>query len=345
MIKSQYKREMENIVPHSGFEEDTVAFLIQAVGPQNREEKTVIKKRSAVLIAVIAAVFLMTSTVFAAVAFLRPDEVADTFGETAVAEAFRSEDAVVINRSIRSNGYNFTLMGIVSGEGLEGIRADGEERSYLVLSIEQTDGTPFAPEDECPVTITPLINGFEPWRMSIYSLDAYRMDTTAEGIRYCLISTDSLEIFADRGVCIAVFDGIAPSTSVFAMNEDGVVGYSDSYNGTKAMFDLPLDTAKADPAAAAELVAKWEAECAGEDSTTASDDDFAFSEDASGATTAASIENSVDEIIFVNENVERYSLACEVDGTLHIYDSEGNELPAENFEGITKWGTVIGENG
>lgn len=341
MIKSQYKREMENIVPRSGFEEDTIAFLEQAVNPRNKEEKPMISKRMKIIIAAAVAVFLLTSTAFAAVIFLRPDEVAQSFGETAIADAFRSEDAIVINESRQSNGYKFTLMGIVSGEGLEGIRTDAEERSYVVLSIEHVDGIPFAPEDGCPVTITPLIDSYEPWRWSIYTLDAYRMDTTEGGIRYCLISTDSLEIFADHRVSIAVFDGIAPGRDVFAMNEEGVISYNDSYTGTRAMFDLPLDPSKADPAAAQALVARWEAECAGEDAATAYVDEPALSEEATGATTAVSVEQLTDEIVIVNENAERYSLACEADGTLHVYDSEGNELPAEDFEGITKWGTII----
>lgn len=256
MISSQYKREMENIVPHSGFEEDTIAFLDRAVDPQHKEDKKMRNKRMKIMIPAVLAALLLTSTVFAAVMFLRPDEVAEAFGETAMADAFRSEEAVVIDQSQQSNGYTFTLMGIVSGEHLEDIRTDAGERSYVVLSIEHTDGTPFAPEDDCPVTITPLIDGYEPWKLNVYSLDAYRMDTTADGIRYCLIATDSLEPFADHRVCLAVFDGIAPGANVFAMDENGVIGYNDDYTGTKAMFDLPLDAAKADPTAAEALIAR-----------------------------------------------------------------------------------------
>ena len=256
MIKSQYKREMGRIVPRPGFEEDTVAFLERAVNSQHKEETNMKSKRMRFLIPALAAAVLLTSTVFAAVMLLRPDEVADAFGQTAVAEAFRSGDSVVVNESSQSNGYTFTLMGIVSGEHLDGIRTDAGERSYVVLSIGHTDGTPFAPEDECSVTVTPLIDGCEPWQWNLYSLDTYRMDTTADGIRYCFLSTDSLEKFAGRRVCIAVFDGLVPGTNVFAMDEDGVIGYSDSYTGTKAMFDLPLNAEKADPAAVAALLAR-----------------------------------------------------------------------------------------
>jgi len=210
---------------------------------------------------------------------------------------------------------------------------------YVVLSIEHTDGTPFVSEDDCPVTITPLIDGYEPWRLNIFSLDAYCMDTTEGGIRYCLVSTDSLEIFANHRVCIAVFDGFVPSPDVFTINEDGVIGYNDSYTGAKAMFDLPLDPAKADPAAAAALVADREAERFGANGTTSSDDDSAFSEEATGATTASSIQQVDDEIIITNEYGDCFILAYEEDGIFHVYDCEGNELPAAGFEALIneKW--------
>ncbi len=270
MLKAQYKKEMESIAPRSGFEEDTVALLTQGVAPQSKEENFMvskISKRSKILIAIAAAAFFMVSTVFAAVALLRPDEVANTFGEASIAEAFRSDDAVAINQSIKSDDYTFTLMSIVSGRNLDDYELDAdEERSYVVLAISKNDGTSFDPADSNPVMISPLVDGFEPWRLNIFSLDAYCLDTTADGVRYWLISTDSLECFADHRIRLAVYDGMVPSPEVFTIDDNGVIDYNEGYTGTRAMFDLPLDPAKADPAAAAALMEAYENDASGSES-------------------------------------------------------------------------------
>ena len=266
VLKSQYKREFENIAPRYGFEEETIAFLRQAVIPQHKEEKSMISKRMKIIIAAVAAAFLLVSTVFASSALLGADDVAEALGREAMAEAFRSDDAVIIDQTIQSNGYDFTLMGIVSGKGLNKVSGrdihDSEidrNRSYIVLSVANTDGTPVDSLDGIP-TFTPLVDGYKPWEVNIFSLNAYRLDTTANGIRYCLLATDSIEIFADHHISIAVYDGVSPGPEIFTMDDNGVISYNDSYTGTQAMFDLPLDPAKADPAAVAAFIESREAE-------------------------------------------------------------------------------------
>lgn len=322
MNMEQYKNQMNRINPRSSFEAETAALLCDAAGARHREENILMKKKYKITLALAAAIVLLTGTVFAASALLRADEVADMFGESAIAEAFRSDDAVVINESQQSGEYIFTLLGIVSGEGLDDCGVDVDcARSFVVLSIAYADGREFTQLDSRPpVTVSPVIDGYEPLKVSIYSLNSYRLDTVSDGVIYCLIATDSLEIFTDHTVRIAVFDGIAPGSDIFTMGADGEIKYSEGYNGHRAMFELPLDSSKADPEAAAEFIRQIDAQW------TATDD---------SADSAAAI----DAEIIGQLEAQRDSTDSTADGAIVVYDggaattcvysAGSSEVPAE----------------
>ena len=68
-----------------------------------------------------------------------------------------------------------------------------------------------------------------------------------------------MEIFADRGVQLGIVDSFGSETAAFRMdNESGSYRKVEDYAGTIALFTLPLDTTKADPAAAEEYIKKLE---------------------------------------------------------------------------------------
>ena len=60
-----------------------------------------------------------------------------------------------------------------------------------------------------------------------------------------LIECESIEIFADNQVYIAVYEGGAPSSSEFVISDEGKISFNETYNGTKALFEIPLDKSKA----------------------------------------------------------------------------------------------------
>lgn len=78
-----------------------------------------------------------------------------------------------------------------------------------------------------------------------------------DGVVYELLECDNLEIFAGRGVQVGVVDSFGNESSTFTMDaQTGVYKKTEGYEGTCALFDLPLDTAKADEAAADAYIEK-----------------------------------------------------------------------------------------
>jgi hypothetical protein len=88
--------------------------------------------------------------------------------------------------------------------------------------------------------------------VNIASMDGGYSDNVADGILYRIIECDNVEIFADRGLYLAVCTG-GPfyNGDAFIQNErTGEITANPNFDGASAVFDLPLDTKLADPAEA-----------------------------------------------------------------------------------------------
>ncbi len=167
------------------------------------------------------------------------------------------EGAIVINQSATADGYQFTLHGIVSGEELSEFNSSTEHlqptRTYAVLSISRQDGTPMpTTQDEqygqTPFFISPLIKGQQPWRVNIASMNGGYSEFVREGIMYRLIECDEIEMFADRGIYLAIISNNSFYTiDAFDYDETtGELSPKADYQGANILFDLPLDVTKAD---------------------------------------------------------------------------------------------------
>jgi hypothetical protein len=86
---------------------------------ENDIMKPVHRKKMSVALIAAAITLAISITAFAAWRLLSPKQVAEHLENKALAHAFESKDAIEINESVVSGGYNFTLLGIVSGEGLK----------------------------------------------------------------------------------------------------------------------------------------------------------------------------------------------------------------------------------
>lgn len=215
-----------------------------------------------------AILLLGGSSAYAAYHFLSPSQIADEVADNgALSRAFAGEDAVSVNETQQSNGYDITLLGLVSGEKLE-LCVPQETRenvskshTYAAVAIAKSDGTDMEYRN---FFVAPLINS-----VSVLDANAATMDETLtwfckDGVLYELIECDDLEIFADRGVQLGIVDSFGSETAAFRMdNESGSYRKVEDYAGTIALFTLPLDTTKADPAAAEEYLKKLEEAAAG----------------------------------------------------------------------------------
>lgn len=222
---------------------------------ENNTMKPVYRKKVSVALIAAALILTMSISAFAAWNFLNARQVAENFGDQTLAHAFDDKNAIEINKSVASGGYNITLHGIVSGEGLSDFGGSAQDlhpdRTYAVVSIAKQDGSkmPDIQDEEygqVPFFVSPLIKGQKPWQVNIASMNGGYSEDVIDGVMYRLIECDGVEIFADRGLYLCVSTSAFYDIDAFSYNEKtGEISVNTDYKGANALFDLPLDIKKA----------------------------------------------------------------------------------------------------
>lgn len=231
---------------------------------KNKRYRMILRPVLAVLM-----VLILSGSAYAAWKFLSPSDVANMTGNSALADAFASEDAVTINETKSQNGLDVTLLGLVSGSGLSGMDETLEEcKTYAVVAFARQEGT--SPDAgslmDDTFFVSPLIHGEKPWQYNIASMGGGYGGFMEGDVYYRLIDCDNVEMFADRGLSLIVSS--TPFYSIEAYDYDektGLVTPNAAFDGLNLVFDLPLDTSKADPAKAqAYLDTVWDTKDDGE---------------------------------------------------------------------------------
>lgn len=219
-------------------------------------EKRSYRQRSKVVAAAVCTVILLGSgSVYAANHYLNPSQIVDEISaDSALSKAFADKDAITINETQTSNGYDITLLGLVSGEKLglyvpdETKKEVSDKHSYAALAISKSDGSKMPNRNFC---VSPLINGEAFTDVNAATLNVGLSWFEKDGVIYELIECDNLEIFADRGVYLSLVDDFGDEVAAFRMDEaTGKYHKVKDYAGTSALFTLPLDKDKADTMAA-----------------------------------------------------------------------------------------------
>lgn len=260
MNREEYRRAFDEIPFSADFQERTANLLRQRARELEKENKTMNfskTKKMAVMLA--AAVALLAVSVSAAMLWLTPSQVAQRYDQPLLAAAFESEAAVEINKTVETGDFSVTLLGMVSGENLDVQNQDLDvTHTYAVLALRRLDGTPLDNEtfDFCRYTMTPLVAGCSPAAVNNWTLDAGASGFAEDGVYYYLLDTQSLEIFADRTVYMAFYEGGVPNNTIFTVRDDGTIAFCDDFAGVQALFELPLDPAGADRAAVKAFLAE-----------------------------------------------------------------------------------------
>lgn len=253
MNRDDYRKAFDELSFSADFQTRTADLLQQRARELEKERNNMTfnkTKKMAVLIAACAA--LLAASVSAAVMWLTPAQVAQEHDQPLLAEAFNGPDAITINETVESGEFSITLLGLVSGRNLDTLNPDLEkDHTYSVLALRRLDGEPLENEtfDFGRYTMTPLVAGTSPAAVNNWTLDAGGTGMAKDGVYYYLLDTQSLEMFADRTVYMAFYEGFAPNNTIFTVAEDGTIAFADDFSGIHALFTLPLDPAKADPAA------------------------------------------------------------------------------------------------
>ncbi|MCI8552312.1 MAG: hypothetical protein HFF56_04850 [Lawsonibacter sp.] len=247
----EYRKAMEALPFSDGFQERTEELVRRSI--QSEKECISMKKRGFYrILAVAAAVAMLTVSAYAASRWLSPAQVADMVGNPALSRAFEGENAVKMNQSVQTGDLSVTLAGMVSGKNLSDWTDEADQsRTYAVMILESLDGTALNVEN-FPLgqyTFTPLVAGFTPWSVNSWTLDTGVSLLEQDGVLYYLLDVQNLEMFADHTVYVAFYQGASPSLDYFVMAEDGTISFAEKFEGPRALFTLPLEQSKADPAA------------------------------------------------------------------------------------------------
>ena len=243
----------EPIEPSNGLTLKVRATMNQGGTLMRRKKPYPVK---ALLIAIII-IMLTSLTAFAIWGYRPMDEIAGILANDTIANAFRSDNAIIIDKSQQSGVYAITLLGIAPVEELNAFDKGDESRTYAVLAISKTDGAmmPEIHSDEYnqnPFYAIPFINGVKPWQAGVEQIQG---STVIDGVLYILFGCDELEVFADREVYIGVSDRPFFSHDIYSFDEEtGRISRNQNYNGVNALFALPLDISKADPRRADDIL-------------------------------------------------------------------------------------------
>jgi len=250
MDRSEYRKAFDQLSFSADFEERTQDLLRRSARAQEKETKMKFFRRPAVFA---AAAALLAVSVSAAALMLRPHQVAQHYEQPVLAQAFADGNAIAIDQRAETGEFAVNLTGLVSGEALTDWTQDVDEsRTYAVVSLSRLDGTPIEQQtfDFSRYTLTPLVAGYSPSAVNNWTLDASASGFSEDGVFYFLLDTQDLNIFAHRTVYLAFYEGGAPSREIFQVAGDGSISFAEDFTGPHALFTLPLDASKADPAAA-----------------------------------------------------------------------------------------------
>ena len=255
MNREKYKAAFDQIPFSPDFQARTEALLWARLRETEKETQNMNFSKPKKLAVLAAAAVALLAVSVSAVLFLTPADVAERLEDAPLAAAFQSDDVVVLNETAASGDYTFTLLGMVSGEDLSALPAEynGEtvrDRTYAVFTVARTDGTPLAEQPE--LSYSPLVAGYHVSAVNGWTLGATCQSFVEDGVVYYLFDTQNLEIFADHTVYFAIYEGSVPSPALFPTAEDGAISLAEGVTG--ALFTLPLDAGKADPAAAEAFV-------------------------------------------------------------------------------------------
>lgn len=241
------------------------------------------KKYKRTSAAVVAAAVIAASSITAAAAaawhYRSASDVAEKVGDEQLAGHFaqqalgadivtdiseagtagQADSAGIVGESQSLGGYEVTVLGLVSGEGLSEYekKSGGQvrsDRTYCVVAIAREDGMTVDAEHE-DFFVSPLIGGLEPWMYNAATLCGNYSQFVEEGILYRLLECDNIQCFADHKLYLCATDTGFYDSRLYHYDEtSGSISRNTEYEGLNALFDLKVDASLADPVKAQALI-------------------------------------------------------------------------------------------
>ncbi len=262
--------ELDKVLRHALTPTDEPDFwLNQKIVNEEKEQKSMGRKQRRLSAAVAGAALVLcisSVTVYAAKKYLTPVEIAENVHDEKLAKVLSGEKALMIDETQSYGDYSATLLGMVSGNQLSDYLHVNEneiktDRTYAVIAIEHTDGTPMPDTSEdaygdLEFFASLLIGDYDPALYNIASMSGSYTEMTENGILYRMIECDNVEIFADHDLYLCVSEGEFYNREAYQYDKlTGKISRNEEYTGLNALFHLPMDSSAADSQKAAEYIA------------------------------------------------------------------------------------------
>lgn len=198
------------------------------------------------------------ASVYAYFHYMTPAQIAEKMELHKLAEQFgKHQDNI---QSISSKGYRINYLGIVTGKnlekGLEGAEVD-REKTYIVTAIQKENGKAMTYSDR--FFVSPLIAGLEPIHYNLSTMGGTATHMIQNGIQYSITTCDSIGIFADRTMYLAVQEGNSLNGEAYTLHaETGEIKANANYPNINVLFPIQLDKSMADKEKAAAYIAETE---------------------------------------------------------------------------------------
>ena len=218
----------------------------------------------------IICILVVPTTIYAAQRLLSPKEVASEVGDNKLSESFE-EEGVETYQTETDGAYRVTYLGYVNGKIMSDRTGSAWElnpdRTYVATAIERVDGVDISYMDN--LFVSPIIQGLKPWMYNIATMNGGYVSKIVEGVLYRIIECDNIEIFSDKKLYLIVSDTPFYSVEAYDYDEEtGLLKANEAYEGTNILFNMELDTAKADSEKAEAYIKQLEDEWNSQSETT-----------------------------------------------------------------------------
>lgn len=236
-------------------------WLNQKIINRNLEVKKMRKntwKRTAVTFGAVGLLLVSSVGATAALRYFSAEQVAEETENDKLAVAFDSKDAIDIDETQQTGGYDITLLGMVSGKNLSDYESyvNGElqsDKTYAIVAIANTDGTKMQEKDKDGYNVgytdkffvSPFIEGYDPNRYNAYAFNGGATYFVKDGVLYWLLETDNIEMFAKHTIYLGVTENLGTVGEAYTYQEDsGKIEKKEDYSGVNALFTLLIDESK-----------------------------------------------------------------------------------------------------
>lgn len=285
------------------------------------------KKYQAIALAACLSLTFCSITGFAAYRYFTPSQLAEEMDDEKLAKAFAGENAVPVNESQEFGDYKITFLGITKGTDIRDYMVQDDaanqldDRMYVAMAIERRDGTPMPETGEEPFFASLYVAGLNPNQYNSITMHGGYTEFVRDGILYRMLETNNVEMFADRGIYFGVNSGVFYDSQAYHFHEStGEITRNEDFDGINALFSVPIDKSKGDPAAAEallrELQAEWDAP---EEPIEKDDTDLAVDR------WIETLNQMNQEKTLTKEFMDQY--ATIIDSTVQVLKVNGNEIP------------------